>query len=161
LSSGTAPAARRAALLDGHVAYRVLQEPPLGDSGRSEPIDVIFVYCAGCGVVIAHTPAGETGDRVVSPLTAGSVTPDHPAGTESPAPGPEPATPVGGRSTPEEVALSGFARHDWAYVVDVRYQEPDPAVVQVGLPYSAAYYWRTSFSTTTLGARRLPPGLSA
>jgi len=46
-----------------------------------------------------------------------------------------------GCTTPEEVALRGFRPEDGAYVVGARYEEPDHAVVQVGFPGKAAFYW--------------------
>jgi hypothetical protein len=53
--------------------------------------------------------------------------------------------PVGARATPEEVVLSGFAAEAGAYVVDVRYEQPDHAVVQVGFPDKTACYWMNVF----------------
>lgn len=50
--------------LGGHVGYRVLPVPPIGD-GAHQPIDVVFVYCLVCGVVIAHTPPGGVGEGLV------------------------------------------------------------------------------------------------
>ena len=46
-----------------------------------------------------------------------------------------------GCSTPSEVALRGFAPEALAYIVDVRYEQDDHAVVQVGFPGKAAYYY--------------------
>ncbi len=48
-------------LLDGQVGYRVLPVAAAGEVGGSRPIDVLFVYCLGCGVMLAHTPANELG----------------------------------------------------------------------------------------------------
>jgi len=48
-------------LLDGHVGYRVLGVGPTEQSEISEAIDVMFVYCLRCGVMLAHTPAGDIG----------------------------------------------------------------------------------------------------
>jgi ATP-dependent Clp protease ATP-binding subunit ClpA len=42
-------------LLDGHVNYRVLSVRPSKQDEATEAIDVRFVYCARCGVVVAHT----------------------------------------------------------------------------------------------------------
>jgi hypothetical protein len=50
-----------------------------------------------------------------------------------------------GAATPEEVALSGFAAEAEAHVVDVRYEQPDHAVVQIGFPDEAASYWMNVF----------------
>lgn len=47
--------------LDGHVGYRVLGVGPVGQPETSEVIDVMFVYCLRCGVMLAHTPAGDIG----------------------------------------------------------------------------------------------------
>ena len=58
------PACR--ALLDGHVVYRVLSVPPADQEPPMGGIDVVFVYCLRCGVVIAHTPGGDTGIRLLA-----------------------------------------------------------------------------------------------
>ena len=49
------PACR--SLLDGHVGYRVLAVIPVEQPETSEAIDVMFVYCLRCGVMLAHTSA--------------------------------------------------------------------------------------------------------
>jgi len=48
------PACR--SILVGNVGYRVLPVPAVEDESGSGSIDVIFVYCLRCQVVIAHTP---------------------------------------------------------------------------------------------------------
>jgi hypothetical protein len=48
-------------LLDGHVGYRVLAVSPAQPSETSKAIDVMFVYCLRCGVMLAHTSAGDIG----------------------------------------------------------------------------------------------------
>jgi ATP-dependent Clp protease ATP-binding subunit ClpC len=48
--------------LDGNVGYRILPVPPADAGTALEPIDVVFVYCLRCGVVVAHTPAAALGD---------------------------------------------------------------------------------------------------
>jgi hypothetical protein len=131
-------------LLDGHVGYRVLPVAPVGESETSDAIDVIFVYCRRCGVLIAHTPAGERRRyRDSSPLDrAASVDQGRSeqflvAGADS--------IPASAGATPEEVALKGFAAETGAHVVDVRYEQPDHAVVQVAFPDKAASYWMNVF----------------
>jgi hypothetical protein len=49
------PACR--SLLDGHVGYRVLAAVPVDQPETSEAVDVMFVYCLRCGVMLAHTSA--------------------------------------------------------------------------------------------------------
>jgi len=64
------PACR--SLLQGHVAYRVLPVTPIETGDKSATLDVAFVYCLHCGLVVAHTPMGDigghrlSGDRTVS-----------------------------------------------------------------------------------------------
>ncbi len=48
-------------LLDGQVGYRVLGVGPVEQPETSEAIDVMFVYCLRCGVLLAHTSAREIG----------------------------------------------------------------------------------------------------
>ncbi len=48
--------------LEDHVRYRVLPvRPEAGDESRT--IDVAFVYCLLCGVVVAHRPTGDFGGK--------------------------------------------------------------------------------------------------
>jgi hypothetical protein len=67
--------------LDGHVGYRILPVPPAGKGEGSEPIQVVFVYCLKCGVVIAHTEDANTTERLYDPATR-SVTLVRPTGTD-------------------------------------------------------------------------------
>jgi hypothetical protein len=53
------PACR--SLLDGRVGYRVLAVSPVEQPETSEAIDVMFVYCLRCGVMLAHTSARDLG----------------------------------------------------------------------------------------------------
>lgn len=97
------PVCRR--LLEDDVGYRVLAVSPVAEGGGSEPVDVLFVYCLGCGVVIAHTPTAEMGERLATRLAAGSAASVQPVGTEALSAGPDapmpPESGSGGRATPE------------------------------------------------------------
>ena len=59
------PACR--SLLDVHVGYRVLAVIPVEQPETSEAIDVMFVYCLRCGVMLAHTSEPSPGQRPVVP----------------------------------------------------------------------------------------------
>ena len=131
--------------LDGHVGYRVLPVPPVDEGGASEPIDVVFVHCLVCGVVIAHIPAGEIGERMVPRLVTRSPAPLPRARAEPPSTETGVAAPVSRRATPEEAALGAFAPEDGAQVVGVRYDHPEHAVVQVGFPSKSTYYFLSLF----------------
>ena len=131
--------------LDGHVGYRVLPVPPVDEGGASEPIDVVFVHCLVCGVVIAHIPAGEIGERMVPRLVTRSSAPLPRARAEPPSTETGVAAPVSRRATPEEAALGAFAPEDGAQVVGVRYDHPEHAVVQVGFPSKSTYYFLSLF----------------
>ena len=48
-------------LLDGQVGYRVLAAHAVDQPETSEAIDVLFVYCLHCGVMLAHVSAAEVG----------------------------------------------------------------------------------------------------
>jgi hypothetical protein len=48
---------------------------------------------------------------------------------------------TGGLPDPREAALQGFAADAHAYVVGVRYEDPAHAIVQVGFPDKAPFYW--------------------
>jgi ATP-dependent Clp protease ATP-binding subunit ClpC len=61
--------------LDGQVVYRILSVPLAEPAGASDAIDVVFIYCSRCGVVVAHTPAGSLGGH----LRAGGGTESGPA----------------------------------------------------------------------------------
>ncbi len=47
--------------LGGHVGYRSLAAVPVEQSETSKAIDVVFVYCLRCGVMLAPTSAGDIG----------------------------------------------------------------------------------------------------
>jgi hypothetical protein len=53
------PACR--SLLAGQVAYRILTGQPSDQDEASQAIEVAFVYCLRCGVVVAHAKAGDLG----------------------------------------------------------------------------------------------------
>jgi hypothetical protein len=53
--------------LDGRVGYRILAVPPVDGPETAEPIQVIFVHCLNCRVVIAHAPADGRTDRSLPP----------------------------------------------------------------------------------------------
>ncbi len=53
------PACR--SLLEGHAGYRVLPVRPAPPAEASEVMQVVFVYCLRCGVLLAHTPAVDVG----------------------------------------------------------------------------------------------------
>ena len=131
--------------LDGHVGYRVLPVPPVDEGGASEPIDVVFVHCLVCGVVIAHIPVGEIGERMVPRLVTRSSAQFPRARAEPPSTETGVAAPVSRRATPEEAALGAFAPEDGAQVVGVRYDHPEHAVVQVGFPSKSTYYFLSLF----------------
>jgi ATP-dependent Clp protease ATP-binding subunit ClpC len=40
--------------LDGHVGYRVLSVQPFEQNVGAEAMDLLFVYCLRCGIVVAH-----------------------------------------------------------------------------------------------------------
>ena len=61
--------------LDGNVRYQVLPVPPAVPGEASEIIEVVFVYCLRCGVVIAHTPAEAIAGRPGSSDAGGPLTP--------------------------------------------------------------------------------------
>lgn len=50
-----------------------------------------------------------------------------------------------GSASPEQVVLRGFRPEDGARVVEVRYEAPSHAVVQVGFLDKAAFYWFNVF----------------
>jgi Clp amino terminal domain, pathogenicity island component len=126
--------------LDGHVGYRVLPVPPVDKGGASEAIDVVFVHCLLCGVVIAHTPAGEVGERIMPHLvTRSPAAPQR--GQVEPTPAGTTAAGPARTLTPEEAALGAFAPEEGAQVVGVRYDQPDHAVVQIGFPGKSAFYF--------------------
>ena len=127
-------------LLEGHMGYRVLVVPPVDEAQAFEPIDVVFVYCLRCGVVIAHTTAEEPVGHIVPRLVTRSSAPLQraPTGPSSTGPG-EP--PVRTGSTPEEAALGAFAPEDGAEVVGIRYGQPGHAVVEVGFPSKSTNYF--------------------
>ena len=152
--------------LDGHVGYRVLPVPPVGESETSDPIDVIFVYCRRCGVLIAHTPAGDrlahtpAGDRrrYRDSSPHDRPTSAHQGRSEQFLVAATDSIPAGVGATPEQVALNGFGAEAGAYVVDVRYEQPDHAVVQVGFPDKAASYWKNVFRHADGWRLDLPAG---
>lgn len=83
------PACRRP--LEDHVSYRVLPVAPAGDSEGAEPIEVIFVYCLACGVVIAQSPVGSSPVAVQVERSDGqSRGPDVPIAVDSGAAPPVP-----------------------------------------------------------------------
>jgi len=88
-------------LLDGHVGYRVLGVGPTEQSEISEAIDVMFVYCLRCGVMLAHTPAGDIG--LGSGLSSG-------AGSEAVAFAEVEQTPVAHQ--PDRVIAEGVTGHN-------------------------------------------------
>lgn len=55
------------ALLEGHAGYRILPVQRVDERSRSESIDVVFVYCLRCGVVVAHAPTETLKTDPVSP----------------------------------------------------------------------------------------------
>ena len=65
---------------------------------------------------------------------------------------------AGGCSTPNEVALRGFAPEGQARIVDVRYKEPDHAIVQVGFPGKKAYYYLNIFRLDDGWRLEMPDG---
>ena len=132
-------------VLDGHVGYRVLPVPPVDEGGASETIDVVFVHCLVCGVVIAHTPAGELGGPIVPGLVTRSPAPLQGARSEPSSAPPGAPAPTRSRSTPEDAALGAFTPEDGAEVVGVRYDQPGHAVVQVGFPSKSASYFLSLF----------------
>lgn len=42
--------------LENNVGFRALAVQPIGASATAEPVEVMFVYCLSCGVVVAHLP---------------------------------------------------------------------------------------------------------
>ena len=66
-----------------------------------------------------------------------------------------------GCSAPNEVALRGFAPDAQAHIVNVRYQQADHAVVQVGFPGKAAYYYLSIFRHQDGWRLEIPEGRSS
>ncbi len=48
------------AALEGSVGYRILAVPPTDAGAGLDPVDVFFIYCLGCGDVVAHRPVADT-----------------------------------------------------------------------------------------------------
>jgi hypothetical protein len=80
--------------LEGHVGYRVLPVHSVDSESASEILDVVFVYCLHCQVVIAHTPTTALGDQGLW------------AGPAAPSPQVQPA--IG-----ERVIAEGVTDRDW------------------------------------------------
>jgi hypothetical protein len=120
-------------LLDGRVGYRVLPVPPVGAAGASEPIDVIFVYCLNCGVVIAHTEPAGTTERLSERDTRSSTLGLSTTETDSPPPHPYPRLIAEG-TTGEGVrwTLTAGGRDD-SYATMVRTEDADGIIDSGGM----------------------------
>ena len=62
--------------------------------------------------------------------------------------------------TPEEVALRGFQPDAQAYVVNIRYEDPDHAVVEVGFPDKVPTYGLNLYHHADGWSLEIPPGRS-
>ena len=145
--------------LDGHVGYRVLPVPPVDEGGASEPIDVVFVHCLVCGVVIAHIPAGEIGERMVPRLVTRSPAPLPRARAEPPSTETGVAAPVSRRAPPPRRPHSELSLLKTGLRSSVSATTtPSTPSSRSASPAKAPTISSASFSTTTAGASRLPPG---